>query len=117
VPLFDYKCPRGHIRTLTRRTDAILCGSDCSEIATRRFSFSIAHSIPEHFNASTGTFVTNERALRDDLKRQSDSESQRTGLDHNYEYLSPADMADATSRGVTVEGLRPEKLRQIESLL
>jgi hypothetical protein len=117
MPLFDYKCPRGHIRTLTQRSDAILCGSDCSEIATRRFSFFIARSVAEHFNLSTGTYVTNEHALREDLKRQSDSESERTGLDHHYEYLSPADMADAAARGVTEEGLRPSKLRQVESLL
>jgi hypothetical protein len=114
MPLFDYKCPAGHIRTLTKRADAVLCGSDCSEIATRRFSFSIVRSIPEHFNLATNSYVNNEREVKDTLKRQSDELSVRTGMDHSYEYLSPADMQDVAARGVTSEGLSEQGLRNFE---
>lgn len=117
MPLFDYKCPRGHVRTITQSTDAILCGSDCSEIARRRFSFSIARSIPEHFNHSTNSYVNNVRELKDTLKHQADTNSSATGIDHNYEYLSPADMSDISSRGVTTEGLNESALRKIDPLL
>jgi hypothetical protein len=116
MPIFEYRCPVGHTHVINDRLDSILCGSDCSEIARRRFSFSIVHSIPEHFNNNTGTYVNNERQLRDQLKYQSDVESLATGLDHNYEYLSPADMTDLSSRGVTTDGLTDNALRKVESL-
>jgi hypothetical protein len=61
--------------------------------------------MPEHFNNSVGAYVSNERQLRDALKVASEEATYRLGTDHNYEYLSPADMADATSHGVTEEGL------------
>jgi hypothetical protein len=115
MPLFDYKCPHGHVSTISVPTDETLCNeSDCFHIARRRFSFGIVHGIPEHFNNSTGQYVNNVRELKDDLKRQSDVESAVTGIDHNYEYLSPADMADASSRGVTTEGLSESALRKVE---
>ena len=117
MPFFDYKCPRGHVRTLPIREDAVRCGSDCSEIARRRFSFSILRSVPEHFNNSTGQYVNNTRELKDALKRQCEVESLSTGMDHNYEYLSPFDMSDAAARGVTTEGLTESALRKVEPLL
>lgn len=118
MPLFDYKCPKGHVSTLTVRTDELLCNeSDCFHIASRRFSFGIVHGIPEHFNHSTNRYVNNVRELKDTLKQQSDAESAATGIDHNYEYLSPADMADTQSRGVTAEGLSESALRKVEPSL
>lgn len=87
------------------RDDAIMCGSDCSHTARRRFSFSIARSVPEHFNHSIGRYVHNEREIKDTLARQSDAASARLGIDHNFEYLSPADMSDRSAHGVTDDGM------------
>jgi len=117
MPLFEYRCLSGHTRTVDVRAEAIMCGSDCSEIARRKFSFSIKHGVPEHFNNNLGTYVTNEHAVREELKRQSEVQSIATGLDHNYEYLSPADMAEVSARGVTTEGLNDEALRKVEKLV
>lgn len=61
--------------------------------------------MPEHFNHSVGSYVSNERQLRDALKVASQEASRRSGMDTNYEFMSPADMADAGSHGVTDEGL------------
>lgn len=117
MPLFDYKCPDGHVSTLPIRSDELQCTySDCFHVARRRFSFQIAWSVPEHFNQSVGHFVNNERQLRDELKRQSDVESATTGIDHNYEYLSPADMAEASARGVTDEGLDETRRRKHDAI-
>lgn len=61
--------------------------------------------MPEHFNTSVGVHVNSERELRDAIKRQSDEVSERTGIEHNMDYLTRADMADAGAHGVTGEGL------------
>jgi hypothetical protein len=59
----------------------------------------------EHFSHTVGGYVNNERQLRDALKEMSDTESERVGMDHNYEYLTRSEMADASVHGVTEEGL------------
>jgi hypothetical protein len=61
--------------------------------------------MPEHFNHSVGSFVSNERQLRDALKVASEEASHRSGMDTDYQFMSPADMADSSSHGVTDEGL------------
>ena len=50
-------------------------------------------------------YVNNERQLRDALKVQSEETSHRLGIDHNFEYVSAHDMQEASSHGVTEEGL------------
>ena len=115
MPLFEYRCPVGHSRVITDRTDAILCGSDCSEIARRRFSFSIVRSVPEHFNNATGTYVNNERQMKDTLARQAEDQSRRLNTDITYEYLSPADMAESAARGVNNEGMEETYRRKHDS--
>lgn len=54
-------------------------------------------SLPEHFNTSTGKYVTNRRDFADQLKYKSDEMSDRTGMDHNY---VPVDPHDAKAVGV-----------------
>ena len=61
--------------------------------------------MPEHFNHTVGGYVQNERQVRDALKELSDTQSERNGIEHNYEYLTRAEMADPSSHGVTSEGL------------
>lgn len=64
--------------------------------------------MPEHFNYSMGTNVNNERELRDALKRQSDEVSERTGIEHNMDFLTRAEMADPSAHGVTDDGLESQ---------
>ena len=61
--------------------------------------------MPEHFNTTVGGYVSNEREMRDALKRVRDEQSERLGIEHNYEYLTRAEMADPSAHGVTDEGL------------
>lgn len=61
--------------------------------------------MPEHYNTAVGEFITSKQQFYDGLKRQSEVASIRTGIDHNYEPLDPSDMAEASSHGVTEEGL------------
>lgn len=103
MPFNDYRCPHGHITTIQRAEDAIMCGSDCSEIARRRWSFNVARSIPEHFNNALGQWVNNENDVRDGLKRAAERQAREVGYDTTYDYIEPADMKAAG--GVTDEGL------------
>lgn len=77
----------------------------CGTKSIRQFKFSIARSMPEHFNHSVGAYVSNERQMRDALKVASEEASVRRGLDHDFQYMSPSDMQDASAHGVTEEGL------------
>lgn len=53
--------------------------------------------------------MNNERELRDAIKRQSDETSERTGIEHNLEYLTRAEMRDPSAHGVTDEGLQEQE--------
>ncbi len=76
----------------------IVCGS----VMRRGYSFSFVRSMAEHFNNSTGQYVSNSRDFGDQLKRKSEEASLRTGMDHNF---VPVDVTDAKALGVTDEGL------------
>jgi hypothetical protein len=54
----------------------------------------------EHWNDAVGRYVSNRQEMSDALKRAGDEYSERTGLDTQYEYVSPADMMDASAHGV-----------------
>jgi hypothetical protein len=69
------------------------------------WNFNSGRSFPEHFNNSVGEFVSNKRQFYDGLKRQSEVQSIRTGVEHNYQPVDPTDMADPSAHGVTDEGL------------
>lgn len=102
---FQYKCAQCQvIFTTLSRTDIPPCPV-CEQQATRDYVFQFKPDIPEHFNHSIGRYVTNERELRDAIKRQSDEASERNGIETNLEYLTRADMADPSAHGVTDEGL------------
>ena len=109
TPIFEYKCKEGHRTHSTFRGDWVTCETRyCYNIAHRVFSFSISRSFPEHFNDAVHTYVNTETQMKDELKRQAERNSIESGFESDYEYLSPSDMADRKSLGVTEEGLRPE---------
>lgn len=104
MPIYEFKCKncgqgyQASVRTLAYPEKTCTCGGEIKRV----FSFSIRRSMPEHFNTSTGTYVSNERALKDDFKRLSDAATERTGIPHNY---VPIDPQDKETLGVTDEGL------------
>lgn len=58
--------------------------------------------MPAHFNQSAGTYVSNDRELKDAFKAQSEAATERTGIEHNF---VPVDPQDTARLGVTTEGL------------
>lgn len=71
----------------------------------RDYSFNLAPSFQEHFNNSLGRFVSNNREFEDGLKIQSAEMSERMGQNVDLQPLSPSEMMEASSHGVTEEGL------------
>lgn len=108
MPTYEYRCPEcgnEHSESLTiseyeRCRFNYECG--CGTLMVRVFSFSVKPMMPEHLNSTTGQVVRSERDFRDQLKRQSEAETVRTGIEHNY---VPVDIQDRKTLGVTAEGL------------
>ena len=105
MPEFQYKCASCKVTFTTLSRTVIPPCPVCGHESTRDYVFQFRPDIPEHFNHSIGQYVTNERQLRDAIKRQSDEASERNGIETNLEFVSRADMADSTAHGVTEEGL------------
>jgi hypothetical protein len=105
VTEYLFRCPGCRLTFVTlSRTDIPRC-QVCNTDSKRVYSFNPRLSIPEHFNYSVGAYVTNERTLRDAFKEQSDNQSERTGIEHSFEFLTRSEMADPSAHGVTGEGL------------
>lgn len=88
--------------------------SICGSIMRRGCSFSFRRPMQEHFNTSTGTYVSNNRQFTDDLKRKSEEASLRTGMDHNF---VPVDITDMKALGVTDEGLEETHRRHHDNAI
>lgn len=56
----------------------------------------------EHFNVAVGKPISSNRQFKDELKRQSELMSARTGTDHRF---VPVDTRDQAAVGATDEGL------------
>lgn len=105
MPVYAFACPCGS--RLERFVSQMsppsppLCPT-CDTRMSRRFSFSFRRSMPEHFNSSIGSYISNERDFKDGLKAQSEAATLRTGIEHNF---VPADISEPAAYGVTDEGL------------
>lgn len=110
MPIYEWKCSECiwvwseqlTIAEYALLRDLIVECLACGGQMKRVFDFSYKPPMPEHQNASTGTYVTSERKLKDDLKRQSEYMTMRTGIEHNF---VPVDHSDKQTLGITDEGL------------
>lgn len=108
MPIYTYKCPTcdlhgDAIRTMAEADDpqsCPQCGNGMNRIPTR---FSTSASMPAHFNNTVNQHVRSASHFRDILKAQSDEQTLRTGIEHNYVQHDPREAKDAL--GVTDEGL------------
>jgi hypothetical protein len=66
----------------------------------------------EHWNQAVGQYVSNSQDMSEALKRQSEAASVRSGIDHEFVMVDPADMADASAHGVNQDGLEETKRRR-----
>lgn len=103
--IYEYKCPGCLTRiTSSRRGDRLrtYCAQcDATTEHRRVFSVSIHRPMMEHMNATTGSLISDNRQFKDELKRMSEVQTLKTGIEHQYE---PIDH-DAVKSKVTGEGL------------
>lgn len=107
MPLYEYRCVQCGLNETFNRYHPIgevidfpcpVCGGRLRRIYS---NFRFQRGMEAHFNPSVGTYVSNERQFRDELKRKSDEASIRTGMTHNF---VPVDLNDPKALGVTDEG-------------
>ncbi len=113
MPIYEYRCNQcGNATSVTydiatyevmkNRPPLCACQIPGGHPMVRVFSFAIKPTMVEHLNHTTGQVVSSERQFRDQLKRQSEEATIRTGIEHNF---VPVDRQDKETLGVTAEGL------------
>lgn len=69
------------------------CGSGDATAWRRDFSgVGLARPMMSHWNATTGTEVSDMKGFKDDLKRKSEEATLKSGVEHNYEPIEYADL-------------------------
>lgn len=106
---YGYRCPICRTEVLSNvRADRL--DQQCSRCLYgplhRVFSFSYSLPFKEHFNAAAGTVVSSRTQHADLLKAQSEAETLKTGVEHKY---VPVDPADAKA----VYGIKDDVLAQV----
>ena len=108
MPLYDYVCTQCAQITadqyfpIKEPSTHIQC-PQCGGLARKILAFpAIKRSMGEHYNASLGRHVSNEKDYKSGLAAASRLASARSGREVNY---SPVDLRDRESVGVTEEGL------------
>lgn len=76
------------------------------------FAFYTSSSLREHWNAAVGEYISNSQDMDRALKAKGEEMSLRTGIDHDYEYLTPAEMADPSAVGADPSHLEETHRRQ-----
>jgi DNA-directed RNA polymerase subunit RPC12/RpoP len=109
---YNYRCNRcKQLFATETRADATTCPL-CLGQAIRKFSFNVSSGMQEHWNNAVGQYVSNRQEMDDALKRQSEEVSARTGVDHEYVRVDPADMRDPSAHGVSEDSLEATRKRQ-----
>lgn len=112
VPEYQYRCNScGRLFACGTRADITTC-PDCQGSAVRKFGFYVSGGIKEHWNTAVGQYVSNSHEMSEALKRKGEEASIRTGIEHEYEYVSPAEMADASAHGASEDGLEESRRRR-----
>lgn len=76
-------------------------------------NFTTHLSMPEHFNQSTGQYVTNGQTFKSQLSQKSDEMSERLNMTVKY---GEVDGRDAKALGVTPEGMESTIAKEPDSL-
>lgn len=123
MPTYEYRCPDCRIvlqdiRPFSHADDPTPC-PECIEVKPRipggglvsttplmkriPSSFAKPREFHEGLNPTTGKYTSSAQQHIDNLKRQSDEASERTGITHSFVPLDPAESASIC--GITDEGL------------
>lgn len=111
MPTYEYRCDdcgaeRSVTMTIAKYDEIRVDILDCRECSyyMHRVYHPLPHTMPVegHYNLSTGSYVSSDRDLREQLKAASDVATARTGIEHDYR---PTDYRDKDRFKVDAEGL------------
>ncbi len=100
---YEYKCKTCDFRVYSNeRGDTFVSTVPCycpplpdspdlPYLYVRVFSFSVAIPFKEHFNSSAGQHISSRTQHADILKRASEIETAKSGVEHKYVPVDPAD--------------------------
>ena len=117
MPTYTYRCPWcnnewDRFFPFDESDTPVYCSYDGCH-AEKVLSIGAFHrSMPAHYNMSVGKHVSNIREFKDDLKRASETASQRTGIAHNF---TPIDMRDPAQTRATEDGLETTRKRETDT--
>jgi len=93
MALYGYRCSHcGYEADSLIRDDELFCIS-CHVSLKRDYRFNVQPGFQEHFNTSTGRYVSNRSEFNDQLRRASDAHTEYTGIEHNFKPVDPYDHA------------------------
>lgn len=95
MPIYEYRCTNCGASTDSTSRNITHPSNCCQAPLRRKFSVNVASTFKPHFNNAVGQYVRNEQEFRDALKRGSEQQSERTGMEHNYTPIDPRDMKPA----------------------
>ena len=61
----------------------------------------------EHWNQAVGEYVSNRQEFHDALKRKSDEVSERLGIEHDFQPMTPSELRDPTAAAVPLDAISP----------
>jgi len=101
VSLADFEPPR--------EMQCTSCGSEMK----RKYSLSIHRPMHDHYNNTTGTVIGSDRQFREELKRQSEAATIKTGIEHNFEPIDRAELKKnvVASDGAGLESTNRERVK------
>lgn len=118
--IYAYKCRRCGLQVDSEvRADTIgPCTRDypivCTGELTRLFVIRTDAVMQEHWNATTNSPISDGKKFDEEMRRQSDIQSERIGMAVQYERVDPTDKA---ALGVTDEGIdSSNKIRREQGL-
>lgn len=97
MPIYSYWCQLDGEIESQRRGDDIVCPY-CGELAKRHFAWSSGAVLHEHYNPAFGQNVSSLRQARELAKLASADQSERLGMDVNYELTG---LHDYEGAGIT----------------
>lgn len=101
VPLADFNPPSD-----------MQCTS-CGGVMRRRYSLSIHRPMQDHYNNTTNSMIGSNRQFREELKRQSETATLKTGIEHNFEPIDRSELKKnvVASDGMGLESTNRERVK------
>jgi len=117
---YQYVCENGHtaqvhngaipLKDFNPPASLPVCSAGCGSEMKRKYSLAIHRPMADHYNNTTNTMIGSNRQFREELKRQSEVATLKTGIEHNFE---PIDRAELKKTVVASDGVGLESTNRV----